>query len=293
MKKSPQFDAQAVARGFNQAAETYDRVAVLQRTVADTLIQRLDLVKLQPSVILDLGAGTGYCSRLLEKRYPKAKIIALDRAHRMLCRAKKQAPWFTRQQFIGGQSEQLPLQSRSVHLVVSSLMLHWCDDLEAVFREVQRVLVPEGLFVFSTLGPDTLHELRQSWRAVDNAPHVNEFLDMHDVGDALVKAKLADPVLDIEWMSLRYPLMVMQLMKELKALGAHNNAHDRQRGLMGKQQIQIMLEHYDRYRTPDQSYPATYEVIYGHTWGSVYYLLNQQNPGVVEVPLSQLRRGRQ
>jgi malonyl-CoA O-methyltransferase len=280
-----------IRQSFDAAAGRYDEVAVLQREVGKRIIERLDLIRLVPERILDVGAGTGVCSQALSKHYPQARIISLDLAPRMLEHARRRGGWLerlrTRQTFVCGDAEQLPIADHSVDLVFSNLTLQWCSDLEQTFREFRRVLKPGGLLMFSTFGPDTLKELRTSWRIADTsrAVHVHDFIDMHDVGDALLRAELAEPVMDMESFTLTYP-DVYQLMRELKTLGAHNAAHARHHSLTGKRRVQNMAAAYEDLRR-DGNLPATYEVVYGHAWGPA------AARGDISIPLDRLQPGRQ
>ena len=126
------------------------------------------------------------------------------------------------------------------------------------------VLRAEGLLTFTTFGPDTLKELRQAFPPEPGIVHVNRFLDMHDIGDMLVHAGFADPVMDMEVLTLTYE-SVEQLMRELKALGAHNIASGRGRGLTGRGILRQLKQRYELRRL-DGRLPATFEVIYGHAW---------------------------
>ncbi|MGD8569699.1 MAG: malonyl-ACP O-methyltransferase BioC [Gammaproteobacteria bacterium] len=268
---SPTIDKQAARQSFNQAAGTYDSVAVLQREVGQRMLERLDIVRLEPNVIVDIGCGTGDMTQALAKRYKQARIVALDFAEHMLTQARgKQG--FTRRwlgkpfHYVCGDAERLPLADDSADFIFSNLTLQWCNDLDTTFTEFNRILRPGGLLMFSTLGPDTLKELRESWLAIDNQPHVHPFIDMHHVGDALLRARLADPVMDVEHFTLTFN-DGYQLMRELKQLGAHNAAPRRSQGLTGKSQLQKMLRAYEHFRNPaDNKLPATYEVVYGHAW---------------------------
>lgn len=280
-----------IRASFDNAAEHYDDVAVLQREVGERILDRLELIRIQPQTILDIGAGTGVLSQALGKRYKKARIISLDLAPRMLITARKRNNWlqtrFGKQGFICGDAESLPIADNSVDMIISSLTLQWCGELEQAFAEFRRVLKPEGLLMFSTFGPDTLKELRNSWHAADgstnnnNNVHVNDFIDMHDVGDALLRAKLADPVMDVENFTLTYP-DAYQLMRELKTLGAHNVATQRRHSLTGKKRLQNMLAAYENFRVND-ALPATYEVVYGHAWAP------DQKSSDVLIPVDSLR----
>ena len=277
-----------IRQSFDKAATRYDEVAVLQREVAQRVLERLELIKLAPQRILDLGCGTGLNSKALEKRYPKAQVISLDLAPAMLQQARKHKRWLSKQRFICGDAEQLPLAKNSVDMIFSSLTLQWCHDLDSAFRECFRVLKPGGLLMFATLGPDTLHELRNSWQSVDNYNHVNAFVDMHDIGDALIRTRLADPVMDVETITMTYQ-EVMPLMRDLKILGAHNMTGGRERGLTGKQKIHAMAEAYESYRI-NGLLPASYEVVYGHAWAPHDKQVPQNGAdGVFHFPVDQLR----
>ncbi len=257
-------DKRQARASFSRAAEQYDEVAVLQREMGQRLIDRLDMIKFQPSVILDLGAGTGVATAALAKKFKKAQIYALDFALPMLKQTRKRGSWLRRPRCICGDMEQLPLADRSVDFIYSNAALQWSNDLERTFREFNRVLKPGGLLLFTTFGPDTLCELRDSWAAVDGTTHVTPFPDMHDVGDAMMRAGLATPVMDVDRMALTYET-VSALMRDLKQLGAHNTAQSRHRGLTGKQRMQGMIDAYEAFRKEGRL-PATYEVVYGHAW---------------------------
>ncbi|MHB1232795.1 MAG: malonyl-ACP O-methyltransferase BioC [Burkholderiales bacterium] len=268
-----QIDKRLMRRAFERAAQSYDQAAVLQREVNQRMLERLDLMKLTPALILDAGAGTGAGSRALARRYPEARVMGLDIAHAMLQVARQSAPWWKRSlpfltggvpQYVGGDLERLPLPGSSVNLLWSNLALQWCDDLALAFGEFQRVLAPGGLLMFSTFGPDTLRELKQAFTGVDGHTHVNRFVDMHDIGDQLTYAGFSAPVMDMEFITLTYADL-MGLLRELKAIGAHNVTRGRGRGLMGKRAWGAMLAGYERLRR-DGRLPATFEVIYGHAW---------------------------
>jgi malonyl-CoA O-methyltransferase len=163
-------------------------------------------------------------------------------------------------------AERLPFADGAVDLILSNLMLQWCDPDHA-FAEFRRVLAPNGLLSFTSLGPDTLRELRSAWKAADSHTHVNQFIDMHDVGDALVRAGFASPVLDVERYTLTY-LDVRRVAADLKATGARNSTMGRPRGLTGRRKLEALEVAYETFRR-DGRLPATYEVVYGHAWAPV------------------------
>ena len=281
-------DAHLVRAAFDAAAARYDDCAVLQREVGTRLLERLDLVKLVPARVLDLGCGTGLHTRALLDRYPQALVCGADLAPAMCARTRARSGWFRRLRAVCADAARLPFADDSLDLVWSNFTLQWCGAPDAVFAEVRRVLRPGGLFLFTTLGPDTLRELRAAWATVDDRPHVNDFTDMHDVGDALVRARLADPVLDVERFTLTYP-DVLALMRELKAIGAHNVLDTRARGLTGRGRLAAMSAAYERERR-DGVLPASYEVVYGHAWAPAQKLSVDGPGGVATFPLSGLRR---
>jgi malonyl-CoA O-methyltransferase len=252
-----------VRRSFDRAAKTYDAAAVLHTEVRDNLLQRLQLTTLNPRVVLDAGAGTGHASRALKRRYPKALIVALDLSAKMLQEAKRQQSWLRPFGRVCADAELLPLADGSIDLIVSNLLLQWCNP-DAVFAEFRRVLAPHGLLSFSAFGPDTLHELRAAWKQADSHSHVHQFIDMHDLGDALVRGGFAAPVLDVERFTLRY-LDVRKVAADLKATGAHNATAGRAKGLTGSRKFAAMQAAYENFRQ-DGRLPATYEVVFAHAW---------------------------
>ncbi len=259
-------DKRRVRATFERAASGYDRTAVLQHEVCDRLLERLDLVRLSPTWVLDIGTGTGRAARGLRSHYKRSLVCGLDLSEAMLHQARRAAGWWRRPVWVAGDAERLPFADGVFDLVVSSLALQWCDDLDRTFAGVRRVLAPGGLFQFSTFGPDTLRELREAWRRVDpEGTHVNRFLDMHDIGDALVRAGFADPVMDMEMMTVTYAELG-QLMHDLRAIGASNANAGRPRGLTPRSRLQALEAAYEVFRRDDGSLPASYEVIYGHAW---------------------------
>jgi malonyl-CoA O-methyltransferase len=265
-----EIDKKQVRRAFSRAAQDYDAAAVLQREVCTRMLERLGCIKLQPSRILDIGSGTGWGTRQLGERYPKADVTALDIAIGMLQLARGTSSWwqklFTgkRENFLCADVEALPIASNSVEMIWSNLALQWCNDLQATFVELQRVLKVDGLLIFSSFGVDTLKELRIAFSEVDGYNHVNRFADMHDIGDMLVAAGFADPVMEMETLTLTYN-DVRAVMQDLKSIGANNATAGRATGMMGKANWQRVTENYEKLRR-DGKLPATFEIIYGHAW---------------------------
>lgn len=287
-----QLDKRLVKEAFNRAAPHYDATAVLQHEVADRMLERLDYVRLAPELIIDVGSGTGRGARGLTQRYRNARVIALDLAQAMLLQSRQQLSWLarlrTRQLWVCGDAECLPLRDQCALLLFSNLTLQWCADLDQTFREFRRVLQPGGLLMFSSFGPDTLKELRQSWRAVDDRVHVNAFMDMHDIGDALLRAGFADPVMDVEHITLTYK-DALQLMREIKTIGAHNVTAGRPHGLTGRKKLEKMVSSYEQFRR-DGLLPCTYEVIYGHAWIPERNTIKSHASGETHVPVTSIQR---
>ena len=257
-------------RAFSRAATNYDATAVLQREVCSRMLERLDYIKLQPQRIMDVGSGTGWGTRQLVAKYPSAQMISLDIAIGMLQAARGTSSWwqkiFSQQKtaMVCADVEALPIASNSLDMVWSNLAVQWCNDLPATIVDLHRVLKVEGLLMFSTFGPDTLKELRQAFHGVDAHNHLNRFADMHDIGDMLSHGGFAEPVMDMEYLTLTYD-DVRSVLHDLKAIGANNATAGRGQGLMGKQAFQLLVENYEALRR-DGKLPATYEVIYGHAW---------------------------
>lgn len=273
-------DKKRARASFGRAAETYDAAAILQKLVRDEMLSRLDLVNINPHSILDAGCGTGAGSQALQKRFTKAQVVSLDFAMPMLQKTrstKRQSGLMHQVKSIFGNAnshclcadiEALPLATASIGLLWSNLAIQWCNDLDVALQEFHRVLQPEGLLMFSTFGPDTLKELRVA-TAQENTTSVSRFIDMHDIGDALVRAGFSAPVLDVERFTLTYD-DVKSVMRDLKSIGAHNATDGRARGLHGRGFLQKIEAVYEQFRAGTKSdggkLPATFEVVYGHAW---------------------------
>lgn len=260
-------------RSFARMATSYDAAAGLVREVADRMLERLDLLKATPECVLDLGSGTGYCARQLRRRYPKCTVVELDFALSMLLHARTRGSWWRRglnalrpasTWQVCADMEHLPFAAGHFDMVWSNMALLWASDPAHAFAEAWRVLRPGGVCMFSTLGPDTLKELRAAYARADQRVHVNRFLDMHDLGDILVGSRFADPVMDMECITATYSDL-RALLKEIKATGAGNANAGKNMALSGKHAFGSCLATYERLRAGGRL-PATFEVVYGQAW---------------------------
>jgi len=266
-------DAFAARRIFERNARNSAGTDVLSREIERRMLERLQYIRLEPSRILDAGSGAVPALASLAKFYPQAALHALDVAHAPLARARTTRPLAARARdlfagrasnYICGDFAQLPFAMRSFQLIWSNLALAWAVDPLPVFKEFCRVLDVGGLVMFSTYGPDTLKELRAAFACVDSYPHTHRFIDMHDLGDMLVAAGFAEPVMDMETITLTYTDFA-GLARDLRQSGQANVAQGRRRGLLGKQAYHGMRAAYEDMRR-DGRLPATAEVVYGHAW---------------------------
>ena len=280
-------DPAAVRRSFDKAAKSYDAAAAVPGEIRNRLLERLDFVKLQPKVVLDLGAGTGHASKALKHRYKTAEIVAVDLSPGMLVASNQRQSWLRRFHRVAADGHRLPFKDGSAQLIFSNLMLEWCHDPDAVFQEIRRVLQPGGLLTFATLGPDTLRELREGWRKIDTYTHVHRFIDMHDLGDALMRAGLAEPVMDTERLTVTYPHLDA-LLKELTASGSSNRADGRARGLTTKARLESLRREI-RPPTEPGALSVSLEVVYGHAWATELRPRPRAG-GEVRVPVTQVTR---
>lgn len=255
-------DRSAVRRAFERAAAGYDDAAFLYREIEHRLLERVDLLKLTPRRILDLGSGPGRAAAALKRRFRKARVVALDRAPEMARRSRARSRWFRPVEAVNADALNLPLATGSIDLAFSNLTLPWVDRRMSCFDELRRVLKPGGVVLFTTFGPDTLKELREAWQEAGGSARVHEFDDMHHVGDELVGAGFDDPVMDAEILTVNYR-EVLDLAHDLRRTGTQNASAGRPRALTGKTCWRRMQDAYERRRT-SQGLPATWEVVYGH-----------------------------
>lgn len=261
-------DRAAARRGFD-AAQGPD---VLAREVENRLAERLEYIKLEPQQLIDIGCGSGSGALRLRQRYPNASIHGVDSSLRALRHARAPASWLgrlrgvfqsPRDHWIAADMAQLPFAAGSCDLLWSNLGLAWADDPLACFKEWQRVLRVGGLLMFTTYGPDTLKELRAAFED-DAFPHIHPFIDMHDLGDMMAASGFAEPVMDMEIITLTYG-DVQAMLRELKSTGQRNAHRARRRGLTAKGRWARMTQRYAA-MVREGRIPATFEIVYGHAW---------------------------
>lgn len=256
-----------IKRSFNKAADNYNTNSVLQQEIGSRLVERLEFFTINPKNLLDLGSGTGYITNKLLKLYPNTNIFNLDFAQNMLNIAKTNNTKLINTNFICGDINKLPVASNSIDIIFSNFTMQWCDNIAKLFRECYRVLKADGLLIFSIPGPNSLYELKEAMNAVDpEHDHVNNFIDMHNIGDILVQNKFAHPVMDNDHFTLTYS-NVINILKELKAIGANTKLSvNYRKTLFGKYKFNQLCHAYENFKQSDNKYPLTYEVIYGHAF---------------------------
>ncbi len=268
---------------LERAVTTFDEADFFYAETRSRLLERLELFRIKPQCIVDLGTGTGSGVSELKQRFDDANVIGIDAVLAMLQQAGSAC-----QLAVCADSCQLPFPDNSIDLAFSNLAVQWFDNPSRAFEEITRVLRRSGLFMFTTLGPASFNELRSAWAAVDTYAHVHDFEDMHNIGDALIAAGLSDPVMDMETVNVTYADPAL-LADDLRLVGATNSSCDRNPGLTGPFRWRGMLAAYDTYRDSAARYPVTMEVIYGHAWAG------ETDPGVsisggeARFPLSRLK----
>lgn len=259
-----------VRRRFDSAAASFDSADFVHSVTRDGLFARLEPLVFDADSVLDLGSATGSAEQQLRKRFGRAHIVSLDVSHEMLCQGIRNRPWLSRALYsrsspVQADAASLPFIDQSIDFVFSNLLLPCVDRPDVVFAEVARVLRKDGVFAFATLGPDSLLEIRRAWNSVDEHAHVNHFLDMHDIGDSLVRSGLRDPILDVDRLSVNYTSSG-KLFADLTNVGARNALRRRNRSLVGKRRFKKMVDALAGERGHGEI-SLELELVYGHCWG--------------------------
>jgi malonyl-CoA O-methyltransferase len=287
----PAYDSRRLRRIFDRRAATFDDVAFLPREIAQRMRERLDFIKVRPASVLDAGCGAGDDLPLLRERFPEAPVYGTDLSKAMLARALRHDAGDTRwrrflpasigkalgargPRFAQADFSALPFAHGAFEFIWSNLALHWHSRPDLVFPEWQRVLKVNGLLMFSTLGPDTLKELRGAWAEVEAAhgansrAHVIDFVDMHDLGDMLVESGFEIPVMDQETLTITYR-SPESLLADVRRWGAYPFEREASSGASSRRLHKALLTSLEARRRADGTIPLTFEVIYGHAWKAV------------------------
>jgi malonyl-CoA O-methyltransferase len=267
------------ARRFFDRARNFEAACFIHDEARLRLLERLELVRLEPQLAIDLGCATARGARALAARYPAARVLAIDSSSGMLRAAATRSDGSV--DVLGGDAERLPLRSHCADLVLANLVLPWCRP-DRLFAETARVLAAGGALLFATLGPDSLQEVRAAFAAVDDHIHVHAAFDMHDLGDLALAAGLDEPVLDVDRLEVTYADLA-GLVRDLRFAGAINVAGGRRRGLTGTKRWQ----RFEAGLVPREGRLAvTVELILGQAWGRGA----RSGRGEVLVPLDRIGR---
>lgn len=254
-----------ISKAFSKHAADYEHAAKVQKEIGNRLFERLQYLKIAPRRILDLGCGPGGFSKELTLLYPKAQVIGMDLSLAMLEQAKGKQSWRRKWSLVAADMQKMPFATGIFDLVFANQVIHWSSSLAHVFRELNRVMNVDGCLMFTTLGPDTFKELKTAWSDANQYAHINEFVDMHDIGDCLMSEHFLDPVMDMELLSIHYETLP-QLLRALRTQGVRNINPQRNHGLTGKSAWKQFETRYATMQTATGKYPLTYEVVYGQAW---------------------------
>ena len=262
----PTFDRVAVRRIFARAGDGDPEFAQVMLSARNMLLDCLDGIRIAPKRILDLGAGAGTAAGALARRFRAADVVSVDPVVGLLSRAKSRAPrWRSKQRYVAAEAERLPLPPHSVDLVFSSMAMPWFDPVEDALAESLRTLRPGGLFLLGTLGPETLKELSLSWSDGGNPGRMHPLVDMHMLGDALVRTGFVDVVMDVHRARFRVADF-WRLCGILSRSGGSAALARRRRGLHAPATFRAAAERYESLRRPDGTLPVTVEFVFGHAW---------------------------
>lgn len=243
-------------------ADRYDHHAALEIEVGSRLLERTSFKRKVPENILDLGCGTGAASASLKQQFRKARVIGMDRSAAMLTRLRRRSGILKPLRAVCGDLVALPFATRCTDMLFSNLAVYWCADPVTMFSEFRRVLRPDGMLLFSTLGPATLGELRAARGCIDARVEWPEFPDLMEVGDALMSAGFREPVMDMERVVLSYPdvesmLMELEVTGNSRLIGGWKHV---------KSAASALKDAWEP-KTPDKKFPLSFEIVYGVAFG--------------------------
>lgn len=277
-----------ITKSFDDIAAQYHKACPLREEILSRMLERLPLIKIAPEIILDLQALTTTAAPALSTYYSNAHIISQDLSQKML----KQGRCYDAHHLVCASGYNIPLENNTVDLVFSCLGLHWYEDMPRLIKEIGRVLKPTGLFFFTLYGPDTLKEFRDAWQGVNDYSHVQAFFDMHDIGDLLLDSQFQEPVMDMEFITLKYK-QINSLIRDLRAQTPTNYLNDSRRGFTPKGEWSLMQKNYEKLRDEKGYLPATCEIIYGHAWGMDTTKKQQRDEeGNIIVPMQKILRSK-
>jgi malonyl-CoA O-methyltransferase len=242
-----------ISASFSRAAKQYDSAAILQNIVGKNLLQHIKKLPIFPDKIIDIGSGTGILTQKIKKQFPTSCLLAIDIAHGMLKFSDKIY-------FICSDADSLPIKSQSIDLVFSNFMLQWSPNLSQTLEEVNRIIIQNGYFIFSTLGRGTLKEWQYCWESSDSYPHVHEFNDSNTMEKNLKSAGFSPVFLKTDYYQLKFKSL-RESLDHTRKIGAGNLHSKRQRGLMGKNKFRHFIAEYKKFRDIHGNFPVTYEVI--------------------------------
>lgn len=282
-------DPKAYYRALERAAPDYEAAAVLAHEVGSRLLERLELMRVDPGRILVVDGRSGSDQRALRRHFPRAETVLFDPSPAMVGEARRHRMWRPRQRFAAAWASALPLPASSAGLLWSNLGFPWVADLDRCLRECHRVLASEGLLLFSSLGPDTLAELREALiRILGQEPAWPPYLDMHDVGDGLSRAGLEGVVMENEVLTVTYPDLP-SLLWDLRRTGTGAVLRERPRGLLTPRRLRALEEVLPR--EEDGRIVARFEVVYGHAWRPSTAAVGADPGGTARIGIDQIGRG--
>ncbi len=287
MQNHQKFPYKHLQRYFDQISHEFDSHDFLFRDINQKQISRMKLFQINPQTILDCGCGTGVGTQLLLEQFKKSTVYSLDMARNMLSVVQKKKKWRQNNVSVQAQAHKLPFKTNSFDLVYANLMLNFCEDFSLVFQEWQRILKPNGLLMFTALGPDTLKEFKSALKQIQPQQPSPEFTDMHDIGDLLVKHHLTDPVLDIENLKIEYK-NPEKCLADLRLLGGKNLHPDRLKHLMGKNFRQSLIQFFETSKNSAGQFSISLEIIFAHAFASSVSSQTTKD-NVVSIPVGSLK----
>jgi len=278
------FFQNSIERRFDNCAQSFSDFDFVHRYCRKDLIDRLAPIKITPQQAVDLGSALGAGAKFLEKNYPSCQITNLDISRTMLLSSINNRKALRHINQIQASAELLPFKSDSIDLIFSNLLMPWINNLSFFLYEIKRVLSKNGLFIFSTLGPDSFANVKTAWSKIDNFEHINKFIDMHIIGDQLLNAGLSDPILDSDRLIIKYE-DINAFFKDITASGSRNCLRNRNHGLTGKNKFNSFKEYLEKLKN-NNCFNIELELIYGHAWSGAA----QTTPNEYSVDISMITK---